>query len=307
MEIDGLIDVASRFYVQGHSQVQIARELGIDPSTVSRCLKKAREDGIVSIEIRAPVQVDAELGRQLAKRAGLSRAIVARGGDDLDALAAVGADYLSALLRERMRIGVGWGETLLAVVRRMKPGTVSGLSIAALAGGLTDSVPGIQGQDLMLRLAGLYPASRIRYLHAPSIVDSPSIRIALLKDRSVRAALAAAARSELALVGIGEMGEEATMFRSGHVGARDRASLIAAGAVGSMNSRFFDASGAPVNTLASRTVAIEWSELSRIPLLVAVARGARKVDAINGALRAGCINVLVTDAETATSLIERTG
>ena len=43
------------------------------------------------------------------------------------------------------------------------------------------------------------------YLHAPSIVDSAALCDALLADRSVQAALATAARSEIALVGIGDI------------------------------------------------------------------------------------------------------
>ena len=51
--------------------------LGLDPSTVSRYLKRARDEGIVHVEIRPPRRSDMDLGRALALRYGLARVIVA--------------------------------------------------------------------------------------------------------------------------------------------------------------------------------------------------------------------------------------
>ena len=78
---DLLTDVATRYYLRDDSQVEIARELGLDPSTVSRYLKRARDEGIVHVEIRPPRQTDIDLGRALADRYGLARVIVAPAAD----------------------------------------------------------------------------------------------------------------------------------------------------------------------------------------------------------------------------------
>jgi DNA-binding transcriptional regulator LsrR (DeoR family) len=120
----------------------------------------------------------------------------------------------------------------------------------------------------------------------------------------VQAALAVAAQSEVALVGIGEMDPEATLFTASHILSADREALLAQGAVGSMNARFYDAQGQPVGHLDRRTVALEWSELAAIPTVIAVAAGAGKTEAIRGAARTGCVDVLVTDERTAAALIE---
>ena len=81
-------------------------------------------------------------------------------------------------------------------------------------------------------LAGLYPGSNTHYLHAPLIVGSPEIRELFSRERSISPALQAAASSDLALLGIGTLGEEASLVRYGHLEPADRASLIVSGAVG---------------------------------------------------------------------------
>jgi DNA-binding transcriptional regulator LsrR (DeoR family) len=136
-------------------------------------------------------------------------------------------------------------------------------------------------------------------------VDSPAIKEAILSDSSVQAALALAAQSELALVGIGEIDPQATLLRASQVTPGDLELLVAAGVVGSMNGRFFARDGQPAGHMDERTIAIEWSQLAAIPIVVAIAAGQTKADAILGALRSGCVDVLITDEGTAAALAER--
>lgn len=300
-----LIEVATAFYRRGRSQVEIAGELGLDPSTVSRYLKRARDEGIVHIEIRPPRREHVDLGRELAGRFGLQRAIVVpedSGGDD--ALYVVAADFVSSSLVTGMRLGISWGQTLAGMVRFLQPRAVSGLSIAQLTGGLSDAEPGNQCHELVRHLAQLYPNSQVKYLHAPAIVDSAQIKAAMVADRSVSDALEAAARSEFALVGIGSMGDDATLMRVGHLDRADRDRLLQRGAVGTLNGRFFDALGRPVGHLERRTIAITWDQMAAIPTVVAVAAGPTKTGAIAGALETGCLDVLVTDEATARGLLK---
>ena len=310
--VDVLTEIATRYYLRDDSQVEIARDMGLDPSTVSRYLKRARDEGIVHVEIRPPRRTDIDLGRALAERYDLARVVVAPASDEDedsgDAVAASAANFIDGVLRNGMHLGISWGRTLADVVRHLRPGAVSDLAIAQLAGGVEDPSPGIQGHELVRRLAELYPGSRVHYLHAPAIVSSDAAGAALADDRIVQAALEAGRSSELAIVGIGQMDDGATLMRGGHVGPDDWARLMARGAVGNVNTCFFDARGWPLTDLSLRTIAVDLEELRAIDTVVAVAAGAAKVDAIRGALATGAIDVLVTDEPTAAAVLaaERT-
>jgi deoxyribonucleoside regulator len=304
-DVDFLVDLATRFYLHGQTQSRIARDLGVDPATVSRHLKKARDEGIVRIEIRRPRRLHMDLGRELADRFGLKRVVVVandEGGSSAVAYAA--ADYFSSLLTNCARLGLSFGRMLSLMIPLLPTNTVSDLDISMMLGGFGRAMPGIQGHELARHIASLYPRSRTHYLQAPLLVDSPDIRRAMLRDGSIRAALQAAANSELALVGIGNLDDSAPLIRYGHLSAEDRKSLLKSGAVGDVSSRFFDIHGRPVADLDDRLIAIDREELARIPTVVAVAVGPEKYAAIQGALRTGYVDVLVTDETTARELAQ---
>ena len=79
--------------------------------------------------------------------------------------------------------------------------------------------------------------------------------------------------------------------------------LREAGAVGDIALRFFDMDGKPIKAgLSELVLGIEFADLKRIPNVVGVAAGARKRDAILGAIRSGIVKTLVTDLATAESI-----
>jgi DNA-binding transcriptional regulator LsrR (DeoR family) len=307
VDADQLVEVASRYYLEDWSQTRIGEELGLHPSTVSRMLKRARLEGFVHVEIRRPPIRVAELERDLAERFGLARAVVVQGGAPRDAVGQAAADFVDALLQSNARLGISWGHTLAAVVRHLAVGRVSGLTVAQLAGGIGGGAVGIHGHELVRQLVDRYPRSLPKYLHAPAIVDSAAIKEALVADSSVADALRTAANSQVALVGVGSIMSDSTLVAGQHISEPERAELEAAGAVGNVNTRFYDISGQPVGDLEERTIAISWQELRAIPTVIAVAAGAEKSTAILGALRSRCIDVLVTEQRVAEVVLQMAG
>lgn len=304
-EVEFLVDLATRFYVLGQTQARIARELGVDPATVSRHLKKARDEGIVRIEIRRPRSLHVDLGRELASCFELKRAVVVANDDGGgSAVASAAADYLGSILTNGAKLGLSFGRMLSTMIPLLPVGTVSDLDICMLLGGFGRAMPGIQGHELARHIASLYPHSRVHYLQAPLLVDSPDIKEAMLRDGSIQDALKSAANCELALVGIGNLNDDAPLVRYGHLSLEDQKHLVQSGAVGDVCACFFNSDGEPVSDLDARLIAIEREALARIPTVVAVAIGAEKYQAIQGALRTGYVDVLVTDETTAHALVQ---
>jgi len=110
----------------------------------------------------------------------------------------------------------------------------------------------------------------------------------------------------LALVGIGAVEPSKLLAASGNVfSPQELKSLSARGAVGDICLRFFDATGAQVQTpLDDRVISIELAQLKQVRRVVGVAGGKRKTAAIRGALAGGWINTLITDRSTAERLLQ---
>lgn len=110
------------------------------------------------------------------------------------------------------------------------------------------------------------------------------------------------------LAGIGSLQPSELLSASGNaVSAGDQETLRAAGAVGDVCLRFFDAAGALVDTpVNERVLGIGADALRAIPRRVGMAGGRHKHQAIAAAVAGGWVNVLITDVHTARFLADAT-
>ena len=142
------------------------------------------------------------------------------------------------------------------------------------------------------------------HLPAPTLASSARAAEVLLAEREIADTLALAARADLLLVGIGTL-DDNYLMRGGEIATGSQRSLRAKGVVGDMSLRFFDSSGAAVESpVDDRVIALTLAQHRQIPMRVAIAGGKAKREAIIAAARGGLYNILVTDSETATWLTE---
>jgi hypothetical protein len=113
------------YYMEGMTQDQVARELGLQRTRVLRMLAAAREDGTVQIRVTSKLSRCVSLERALERRYGLERAIVIpQPRDDTATAALIGATlgaYVEQSLAGNLTIGLGWGRTLSAATSEYRP------------------------------------------------------------------------------------------------------------------------------------------------------------------------------------------
>ena len=113
-----------------------------------------------------------------------------------------------------------------------------------------------------------------------------------------------ARRCDVALVSVGDVSPEATLFRDGLLPASAVAELQAAGAVGDVLGHFVDAAGREVvHPVNRRVMAVDLADLRRVPRIALVSGGERKVAVLRAALAALPVRVLVTDEAAAGGLL----
>lgn len=305
-----MVKVARLYYLEGLTQEEISSRYQTSRSTVSRMLKQARDAGILTINIHEPEEASyTALEDALEHTYGLQEALVVEPGETREAtrthLGRVAADYLMRAVRPGDIIGVSWGRTLREVVHAVQPQPRGPLTVIPLVGGSGRTDPEIHANQLAIGLARAlggdwYP------LHAPALASTAELRSALMDDEEIRSVLELGTRARIALVGIASVTAESTMYQTGYLGHTDHATLEACGAVGDMNSFFFDAQGRPcAPEVCGRVVGLNLDQLRRTPLTIAVAGGVEKASGVAGALAGGYIKVLVTDADLAACLLRR--
>lgn len=304
-----MVKLCRYYYQDGLNQQELAKKFGISRPQVSRILAGAKEEGIVEIKIHNPFSEESDVEEQLMERYQLKDVILTdttkmTGGQSLTRLARAGAFYLENAIKHDDVIGLMAGESVQQVVQQLAgPNKQRGVRVIPLVGGI-----GMQSADLhananVIELAGNMNVDHY-VLNTPAIVSSLEMKSQLIQEEGIRQVIDAYEKLQLALVGIGEITEDATFFRFMHLSHDDLEEIKAAGAVCSIGKTFLNEKGEEVaKEISERMIAISSENLKQTPLVIAVAAGPHKVKAIQAGLQGKWMDVLITDLQTGKALI----
>jgi len=301
------IRAAWLYYIEGLTQSDVAKRLGVNRIMITRLLSEARRRGEVMIRIESDLTPLVDLQGRLEDTYGLERAIVApfleADGDPTRVIAAAAGSYVSGLMKSNMTVGVGWGKTLHAMLPYVEGQSLEGVRIVSLLGGIAQARR-FNPAEFAWQFAELFDAEGY-LIPAPAIVDSPKTKFALLEHCGLEQIVSMADNCDIALLSCGGISSMTTSYRLGHVSEAERLSLIDAGAVGDILYNFLDKDGKlidhPVN---QRSISVSLERLARIDQKVLVSGGMEKVKMIRGTLKSLKPSVLITDEMTAKALVE---
>src|SRR5216117_2058459 len=309
------------YYRQGRSQKDIARALGVSAATVSRLLKRAFDEGLVRVELDLPRRE--QLEARLVERFGLREAVVVAAGgrgDVKEELGTAAATYFEKIATNGLRVGLSCGFTLYQTIRQLHERRFRDLVLYPLSGESALELVDLFPNTLVGMVAAKYRphvhAYALPVQHLLSLREIERERRRLLRDPEIRRIYEAAQDVDIALVGIGLIGEETPGFcslaESYGVSVKRLRQL---GVVGEINYQPFDHEGRIVDhpelrVLSHRLLSVEGARLQALSRrdgrsVIAVAGGKTKVDALRGALTGRFMNVLVTDEDAAIALLRR--
>jgi len=257
------------------------------------------------------------------ERFGLRDAVVVAAGgrgDVKEELGTAAAAYFEKIAGNGLRVGLSCGVTLYQTIRQLHERRFRDLILYPLSGESTLELVDLFPNTLVGMMAAKYRphvhAYALPVQHLLSLREIDRERRRLLRDPEVRRIYEAAQDVDIALVGIGVIGEETPGFcslaESYGVSVKRLRQL---GVVGEINYQPFDHEGRIVDqpelrALMRRVLSVEGDRLQALSrrddrYVVAIAGGRTKLEAVRGAVAGRFMNVLVTDEDVATALLRR--
>jgi DNA-binding transcriptional regulator LsrR (DeoR family) len=226
------------------------------------------------------------------------------GGDRARATAPLAATLLERILArpEPQIIAFGTGRSLSAMVEEVMQPPATAHKIVSLIGNIApDGSASIY--DVIMRLA-----SKLHLPHYPMLVpvisETAEERAMFDHLKPVQAVRRLAVQANATFVGVGQLGDDAPVYKDGFVTRSELRELQNAGAIGELVGAFYDAQGRFVTTQTTERFGSFKIARDGDSPKIAIAAGASKLPAIRGALAGGLINGLVTDEDTARSLTQ---
>ena len=306
MEKNKLVKAAKLYYFDQYTQSQIAKELGVERSTVSRLLKKTREVGIVKISIDENSVEKIELEEKLKEKYNLKDVILSsRSPFASEELYGNVHEYLEKCTCRNETVGVTWGKTLCNFSKYKPENRKKKLNFIAVTGGYGNISEYTHINSIINNLSMTYGGAGY-FIDFTLIVDSKKTRDGIYESRFFNGILDTWNKRETVLVGIGAAEKESNVIWASDLKVPDKLwnDILSGNPVGEICTRFYNAHGDLIKTeITDRTIGIDIEKFKKMKNVIGIASGNKKAESIKTALEAGYINILATDINTAKRLV----
>lgn len=296
-----MVKAAWYYYIENYTQQTISQLLGVSRGKVIALLERARQTGVVQFTIRQESSARMGLEREIMERFHLKDVFVVPAARTLDnlkeSIAQAAAMYILRRAESGAYINIGYGDTTSRVLNHLATAAERALNVVSLTGGVNYYLPTEHPSNVFNARLWLTPA--------PLLVSNGELRDALRAEPDIREIERMVPLSAMSVVGIGHMGEDATIIQNGILTKNDFTILHMKGAVGDVLSHFIDEKGQVVSPdLERRLLSTPLEVLKKLDNVIGVAGGESKESAILAVLQGGYLDVLITDEDTAAHLLD---
>ncbi len=305
--LDDAARAAWLYYISGKTQDEIAQIMGVSRQSAQRLVSLAMSSGLVKVRIDHPISRCLSLARKLREQLGLAYCDVVPtlpgDGGSLGSVANATADVIERWLSSDSPIvmGLGTGRTLRAAIEQLPRISCDQHRIVSLTGNIAPD-GSTAFYNVLFSIADKVSAPTYP-IPMPVIAASAQERDMLQAQKIVAKTHEMARSADVALVGIGQVDENAPLLLDGFITANELSEVRDAGAVGEILGWVFDAKGNIVQGLTNNKVSSTPLHKNSGTEVIGAASGKAKVLPILAAIRGGLITGLVTDETTAGALL----
>jgi len=308
------------YYFQDEVQTKIAKKFNITRQMVSRLIQKAREEGIVEIQIKSPVKGISELESRLESQFDLTDAIVIQ-EDTIDdeqlkqKLGYAAGEYFLKSVMSNMTIGIGFGQSLEAMAEYVNHGAVShtiqGVGLTQLIGGLYSNLS-YENSQYIMSMIGKKMGADLHFLNTPFLVEDPAHKEVFVNQMATQNVIKAYDALSMAFVEIKPADQvyktsttKESKFGKNYLNALGISYLNNINAEGEVCLNYLNDRGQFIETpLSDKVIGIHHKQLGKVKNLVGIVGGENSHQIAMSAIKAGVFNTIITDDITAQYILD---
>jgi deoxyribonucleoside regulator len=310
---DIIFHVLKYYYDDNLTQLQIAQKLNISRIAVSRLLAKARKEGLIQFKIIYPKnffdpRVE-NLEKEFLRKYNLKECIIAKTQKDrtetLKELSNQLSQLFDRIVENSTLMGVGWGTTLETISRYIEVREKKDLRVTPLIGGYGKFSEGAHSNNISRIIAEKFNGTSY-VINIPASFDTKEIKESILADSTTKEIFKRTKMVDLAVLCMSDLSKESSLYDRGQLNDEDINYLRKLGVIGDVNYIFVDKNGNFVpNEISDRTTTIfPISLMKTVNNVIGIAVSAKKAIILYAVLKAGLINILITDSEAANEIME---
>ena len=304
-EVQKLVEIARMYYEKNMTQAEIGAKLSVSRPLVGKMLDKAREIGIVNIQIKDPYANNSIFMNQLIPMYNLRGGIIVlQANTDYlteQMILSHTLHYLMQIIPNAACFGLGWGFVIGDLVQKMEQSDMEGHAVGdvcPLVGNITPLGRGFHSNELV-RIFAEKSGLSSHSLFAPAFPDSQQEAELYTNTENYREIDELWSSLDAVILSIDShpsVPDEATALRFGNALAEKKA-------VGKFLSYYFDGNGHIIQGENDHAIQIPLDKLRNIQNVIAISTGKTNIQSVIGALKTGYITHLITDERTASELI----
>lgn len=295
------------YYVAHNNQDEVAEKMGISRQSAQRLVSLAMRERLIKVRLDHPIARCMELAQQLMEKYELAYCEVTLSDPTSDdpalGIAEVAANQMERYFKSKDPIvmALGTGRELREAVKQLTPMNCPQHKVVSLVGNLAPD-GSASFNDVIMRIGETIKAPHYP-MAVPVVATSSNERDIFCAQKPIKSNITLAKSADVAFVGIGEINEAPPMLTDGFITQKELDGLLAAGAIGEVVGWAFDKDGAIIKGETNSRVASVQLEQPPTCHTIGVARGNKKLPAIQAALTGQWITGLITDESTATALL----
>lgn len=314
-----ILKAAYLYYIKNVPQIEIAEKMNISITTVSRLIKKAREEKIVEFVIRDPYIECMYLEEELVKTFGLKDVIIAPNDfvshvDDAEntaeaikkLVALEGARYLQRIITKDDVLGVTWGTTMYYLIHYLNPCQKVNAAFVTLHGSIAFCDHELDVRTLTSRMAMAF-GGRQYYLLTEALMSNREIADSIKNEKNTKVVFDMFDEVTISINGIGSMYPKVNSVLAGrdYLAEEELYYLKKENVYGDIALRFINERGEECGgDLRDRTIAIDLEKFKKINTKITIASDESKAHTIYSVLKGKLVDVLIIDYALGRAIME---